>query len=99
RIILQVLEVGRGQVQILSGCYGVLPSLVIVGLPRVDVEAGLNGAVEQIGFGKSEDQVALAAAEAGLHGERLAQAQEVVGAVIEAHEGSSQTADATLQSD
>ena len=63
------------------------------------VEAGLHGAIEQIGLGESEDEVALAAAEAGLDGERLAQSKEVIGGVIEANEGAGQAADAALQSD
>src|SRR5260370_31985353 len=73
--------------------------MVIAGLPSVDGEAGLHGPVEQVGLGESEHQIALAAAEASLYGERFAQSKKVVGAVIEANKGAGQTADAALQSD
>ncbi len=76
-----------------------MPSLVIVGFPGVDVEARLDGPVKQVGLGESEHHVALTAAQAGLHRERLAQSKKVVGAVIEANKGASQTADAALESD
>ena len=99
RIVLQVLQVGRRQIQILSGGNGILASLIIVGLPGIDLEAGLDGPVKQVGLGESEHQVALTAAETGVYGKRLAQSKEIVGAVIETDKGAGQTADAALQSD
>ncbi len=68
-------------------------------LGRVNGESGLDGGVEQVGLGKSKEEVGLAVAQAGLNGERFAESEEVVGAVGEADKGAGQTADAALQSD
>src|SRR5208337_3420556 len=49
RVVLQVLQIHRGQVQILSRGNGILPSLVIARLSGVNVEPGLDGPVKQVG--------------------------------------------------
>ena len=55
--------------------------------------------VAEVRLGKAELQVALQIAEVGLHAQRLTQAQEVVGLVVEAEEGAGEAADAAIQAD
>ena len=64
-----------------------LPRLVVVEFLGENRKAGLQRAIEQIGLGKTERQNALQVADVGLHAQGLAQAQEVVGAVVEPDEG------------
>ena len=77
----------------------ILASLIVAGLAGIDVESGLDRPVKQVRLGESEYQVALAAAEAGVDGEGLAQAKKVVSAVAKPDKGAGKSANAARQSD
>src|SRR5262245_3704752 len=95
RGVLQVLQKWRRQVGLLPGENCFLPRLVEVEFLRINREAALDGAIEEVRLGEPEYEVALAVADAGLHGESFAQAEKIVRAVADAHEGPGQTADAS----
>ena len=58
-----------------------------------------DGLVAEVGLGETEEQVALQVAEVGLHAQRFAQTEEVVGLIVEAEEGAGEAADAAIQAD
>ena len=66
----------------LAGEDGFLPRLVIVVLLGKNRKTSLNGAIKQVGLGKTERDDALAVADTGLDCESLAQSQEVVGGIV-----------------
>src|SRR5581483_2949769 len=94
RVILQRVQERLGKVQPLAGQDVELLRLVEVVTARVDREPELQRAVEQVRLGEAEKQVALAIADVGLNGERFAEAEEVIGLVVQADKRSGQTADA-----
>src|SRR6202000_2131059 len=64
-----------------------------------DLDAERDRLVAQIGFGESEAEVAVEVADVGVDRERLAEAEEGVGLVVEADEVSREAADAAVEAD
>ena len=79
RVILQVLQHGVGQVQVLPAEDGELPGLVVLGLGVVHVETKLQWPVKHVGLGKAEPDALRQIPDAGLDLKRLTQTEEVVG--------------------
>ncbi len=72
---------------------------VVVVLLGKDLHAERDGLVAQVGLGKAERQVARKVADIGLDGEGFAEAEEVVGLVVEPDERAGQAGDAAVQAD
>src|SRR5689334_17192386 len=91
-VVLQILQKGGWQVNLLAGKNGFLARLVVIELLGEDGKAALDGAVKEVRFGKAKRQNALAVADAGLDRQRLTQTEEIIGAVVDPDKGSSQPA-------
>src|SRR5262249_31727264 len=99
RVILQVLQLGFGNVQLLPGEDRLLPRFVVVELASVNGEAKGERAVKEIRFGEAERQRTLDVSNLRLHRQRLAQAEEVVGAVVHPDERAFKSAHAAGKAD
>src|SRR5947207_14555358 len=89
---MKIMQKWRRQVDLLACKNCFLARLIEVEFLGVNREATLDGTIEQIRLGEYEHQVSLAVADAGLHGQRLAQPEKIVRAVADAYESSSQAA-------
>ena len=99
RVVLQVLQHGVGQIQGLAAENGKLARLVIAYFVVVNVKAKLQRPVKHVRLRKAEADGAGEVPDAGLNLQRLTQAEEVVGGVVDAHERAFQPADASVQAD
>src|SRR4051794_28673187 len=99
RVVLQVLQERRWKSELLTGQDLCLLRLIEVVAPRVNRKPELQRTFPKIGLGESEYQVALAVADVGLHRERFAQSEKVVGRVAESDEGTGEPADAAGEAD
>ena len=66
---------------------------------QIDRNAGLQRAIEQIRLGEAERDVVLQRSDLRLQGERFAQAEEVVGGIVQADERSGDAGNAAVQAD
>ena len=99
RVILQILQEWRRQVQSLAAENLRLSCLVKIKLSRVNRKTQLQRPVAQVGFGEAEHQVALAVADVGLDSKSLAETKKIIRAVTKSDERPRQTAYPPTQSD
>src|SRR6266699_7037177 len=83
RVILQILQEWRRQVQSLAAENLRISCLVKIKLSRINRKTQLQRPVAQVGFGEAEHQVALAVADVSLHGEGLTEPQKIISAVAD----------------
>src|SRR5579862_769338 len=98
RVVLQILQEGVGNIDLLPGENRLLPGLVEVVFLGEDGKSALDRPVKEIRLGETKRQNALGVANAALYRERLAQAQEVIGAVVDADKSAFKAAHAAVQS-
>ena len=98
-VVLRQRLLRRGQVEGRAGRRLVALGRVVVLLVVVDLEADVERAVADIGLREAEEELAAHVAQVALQAERFAQAEEVVGLVVDAQEGAGQAADAAVQAD
>ncbi len=72
---------------------------VVIGLVVINLEADIERPIAHIWLRESKQELAAHVAEVALHAKSLAQAEEVVGLVVDAEERAGQTADAAVQAD
>ncbi len=72
---------------------------VVVLLVVEDLEAHIEGAVAEVGLGEAEHELPADVAQVALQAEGFAQAEEVVGLVVDAQERARQAADAAVHAD
>ncbi len=65
----------------------------------IDLEADVQRPIVHVGLREAEQELAAYVAEVALHAERLAQAEEVVGLVVDAEERARKAADAAIEAD
>ena len=91
-VIHQPALQGVADVQSASGYDRVLLSLVKLEAVEEDREAALNGFVKQIGLGEPDHEDTLPVAPLGVHAQGLAQAEEIVGGVVQTEEAAQHAA-------
>jgi hypothetical protein len=99
--LLNVVEELRGEegVGLLAGDEGGFAGLVELEAADVEGEAGLQRSVENVGLGEAEEEGRLAVAILDGEGEGFAEAEEVVGLVVEADETAQDAAGAAAEAD
>src|SRR5579872_1941349 len=83
-IVLRQRLLGRAQVQRLTGSGLVALRGVEILLVIEDLEAHIDWAIANIRLGEAKQELAASTAQVGLHAERFAETQEVVGLIIDA---------------
>ena len=98
-VVLQQRRNGRAFVAGDVARQGIALRSVVVGFAVEDLEADVEWLVAEIRLVEGEEKIAGKAAGVGLDAEGFAEAEEVVGLVIQAKEGAGETADASIQPD
>ena len=98
-VVLRQRLLRRRQVHRLAGRGLVVLGRVVVLLVVEDLEADVERTIAHVGLREAEQELAADVAQVALHAERFAQAQEVVGLVVDAQEGARKPADAAVQAD
>src|SRR6266568_8873214 len=93
RIVLQRVQVGGRQIQLLARGDTRLTGLVIFEVAGKHRESQLDRLIEQIRLGESKHHIALICTERSRDRERLSESEEVVGLVVKYNERTRQSAD------
>src|SRR4029077_12013634 len=91
RIVLQILQHGARQIQILAAEDGKLSCLVVADLVAEDGETELQGTIKHVGLGEAKHRASRQVSQADLHLQGFAASQEVVRGIVQSDECSFQT--------
>ena len=94
RIVQNILQLIRRQVQSLPGLQLVVFSLIEVVAAAENPDSRLDCAVEQVGLGEAQTDVALLVPDRRLHIQSFAQTKQIVGGIVQPDERAGQSADA-----
>src|SRR5271157_18497 len=95
-VVLDQRRLRRGKVSRLAGgCLIVLDGVIVL-LVVVNLEADIERSVAHVGLREGEHEGAADVAQIALQAERFAEAEEVVGLVIDAQEGAGKAAQAAV---
>ena len=100
-VIQQVLRAERVEQrdQVLSGEDGSLAALVVIEARQVGFHADLQRKIQEVRLREAGGHAAHARTQLRADGKRVAQSQEVVGGVVQAHEAAGDSGDAPIEAD